>query len=67
MYIISVVIHSLVMSKKVPESAVTCSEELNWNGIETMKVEKEMVINVKDQFQVAPPPPWLKMELKNAA
>ena len=52
MYIISVVIHSLVMSKKVPESAVTCSEELNWNGIETMKVEKEMVTNVKEEDKV---------------
>ena len=51
-YIICVVIHSLDTSKKVPEITITCSDKLNENGVKTMKVEKEIVTNVKDENQV---------------
>ena len=46
------VIHSLDTSKKVPEITITYSDKFNRNGIETKKVEKEMVINVKEEDEV---------------
>ena len=40
------------MSKNNPEVAITCSNKVNGNGIETMKVEKKMVTNVKEEDEV---------------
>ena len=52
MYIIKVVNNSLDMSKNNPEITITCSDKVNGNGIETMKIDKEMVTNVKEEDEV---------------
>ena len=52
MYIIKEVNYGINTSKKIQEVPITCSDKLNRNGIKTMKVEKEMVTNVKEEDEV---------------
>ena len=61
-YIIDVVNHGLDTSKKIKEVAVdlrevaiTCSNKLNRNWIKTIKLEMEMVTNVKEEDEVYVP------------
>ena len=57
-----VVNHSLDTSKNNPEVTldlkevtITCSDKVNGNGIETMKVWKKMVTNIKEEDEVYVP------------
>ena len=43
------------MCKINPEVAITCSDKLNGNGVKTMKEEKEIVTNVKEEDEVYVP------------
>ena len=38
--------------ENIPEVAITCSNELNENGVKTMKEESENVTNVKEDDEV---------------
>ena len=40
------------MCKINPEVAITCSDKLNGNGVKTIKEEKKIVTNVKEEVEV---------------